>query len=134
MPPMPKVKIHAVKTDGSAEKDLAVAASFEIYRGKVYYGDMGQKPVNGQYGYKIYSVNPDGTDNKLLSGEGQSSDLYFNGDRIIFQNNKGDKIIQMNLDGSGQKVIRQGTAKTSYLLQKQARSPSSITSPRTGSG
>ncbi|QMV43048.1 kelch repeat-containing protein [Cohnella cholangitidis] len=113
-----KVTIHSVKKDGSAEKDIAVAASFDVYRGKVYYGDMGQKPVNGQYGYKIYSVNPDGTDKKLLSSEGQSSDLYFNGDRIIFQNNKGDKIFQMNLDGSNQQIIRQGTAKTSYRLQK----------------
>ncbi len=95
--------LHRVRVDGSDEKSLAEVMYFDIYKDKIYYRQLGE---SGQYdSVKFYSINLDGTGNKLLSANGAWEVQYY-GDNLYYRV-YGDKdgVYTMKTDGSGVRKI-----------------------------
>ncbi|MGE5630141.1 MAG: stalk domain-containing protein [Caulobacteraceae bacterium] len=95
--------LHRVKVDGSDEKDVAEVMYFDIYKDKIYYRKLGD---TGKYdSVKFYSVNLDGSDNKLLSVNGAWEVQYF-GDSLYYKiYNDETGVYTMKTDGSGVRKI-----------------------------
>ncbi|SHI76143.1 stalk domain-containing protein [Lutispora thermophila] len=95
--------LHRVKVDGSDEKHIAEVMYFDIYKDKIYYRQLGE---SGEYDtVKFYSINLDGTDNKLLSDKGAWEVIYF-GDNLYYRiYNDRDGVYTMKTDGSNVRKI-----------------------------
>ncbi|MDN4069161.1 kelch repeat-containing protein [Paenibacillus vini] len=98
--------LHSLKKDGTWEKDLARIYSFDTYKDRVYYGDANDG--------KVYSALGDGSDKKLFEAEGWGGDRYFFDNSVIYETP--DKIVRNSLDGKQKKVLKQNTARYSYML------------------
>lgn len=95
--------LHRLKTDGSDEIDIAEVMDFYFYQDKIYYMNLDE---TGDYSSaKFYSINLDGSGNKLLSKDG-AWEVKFYGDHLYYRiYNDRDGLYTMKTDGSGIRKI-----------------------------
>ncbi|WP_181438530.1 kelch repeat-containing protein [Paenibacillus sambharensis] len=99
--------LHMLRKDGSAEKDLALVDSFQIYNSRIYYSDLKDPIKSVLSAGKLYSMRTDGSDKRLLSSQGAGK-LYFQGNTVIFETFDTGTIMRVSTDGRKKEVLLQG--------------------------
>lgn len=108
--------LHAVKKDGSEEKRLAaVFGGYRVHEGHIYYTSA-DDPLDSPFpAGKLYRMKLDGSDKRLLSGEG-AGQLYFVGDKLYFETFETGVIYRMNPDGSEKEALLRSDGTIRYSL------------------
>lgn len=108
--------IHAVRLDGSEERDLAVIrGDFQVIDNRIYYRNAEDLTSGIIPTGKLYAMNADGSNKVMLSAE-SSGELHVVGDDLIFETFDTGTIIRMSKDGTKKQVLLQGTEHKQYHL------------------